>query len=333
MSRSQQLLAVADALLQTHAEWADGDSPMTEDFATAVDDTIEVFANGDLPSDCRELAAIVAHMESAWEVYKAEAAAQDDPNYLPSQAFWSLLHKLRSARIHTREGERHFTLETIEDLIVQKVSPTQICRMYGFVDEQGREQLWKLEEERQKPGTHTDRAKGWLPPQERRHREKQAKAQEALLRVNKRMTARINQVANKAKPAPEPWDELILAGNSAEQIATLKRCTVEEVYAKADELGLDRPPLNYNDSLANAEIKPVKEEAIASLTHGADRQPELSSDDDSTDDAEVEEFIISLVDQGSDDATIKEAVSQQYGRRINVRTIERIRKTLETTNS
>ncbi len=332
MSRTNELLAAVDSLLAIHADWADGDAPMSEEFASAVDDTIEVFADGDLPADCRQVAAIVLGLEEPWEAYKIEAAAQDDPQFLPPQSFWDRIAKLRDARIR-KDSERRFSLEKIPDLVAQKVSPAQICRMYGFVDDQGREQLWKLEEEIDRPGTHTNRSQGWLPPQERRHREKLAKSEEALQRLQQRMGVRINRAKHLQAPCPEPWEELLQSGLSAEQIATMKRCGVDEVYATADELGINRPPRNYNDSLAAAEIVPVKEEAVASLTHGANRAnrtepPETAADLEATDE-EMNEFIVSMIDQDLSDLAIKEAVTEKYGRSVDARRIKTLRKTLE----
>lgn len=337
--RSKQLGSAVDALLAIHLDWEQETQPMRPEFSEAIDDTIAAFADGDLPADCRDLAAVVLGMEETWEHYKEDAAMQDDEMFLPPNSFWQAMSKLRAIRSKPAASKR-YNLEPIKTLIEQKVSPGQICRMYGFVDDSGNEQLWMLEEEQKNPGTHTDRSKGWMPPQERRDLERQRKSDAALERLNKRMAARAKTAERKSKPAPESLRELVLGGTSAEQIALMKRMTVDEVYDQCEREGLDPPPLNYSESLAQAEIKPEKEERIASLTAGRNRMenpPNEAADDadaaadEGTDvsDAEVDELIINMIDEGATDRAIKERIQEQYGRKIYGNRIARMRATAE----
>lgn len=141
-----------------------------------------------------------------------------------------------------RDVKRAFALPTkrlpepIRDLM--ELNPpagdVQICRMYGFLHDDGSPDFIKLREEKDKPGTHYD-AKTWVHPADRRR----------MAELNERWAKRTPleqsfSQASEPKPqriAPESIEELLAQGVGSEQIAGMKGMLREEVITFAEQHG------------------------------------------------------------------------------------------------
>lgn len=252
-SRRKFLLDVVSNFFAARRAWVEtGPDHITRQLEEATNDLIDAWGEGDVPGELRRLERVVANeLRPAWEEFTDRANRTGDTRELPGQAFWAAVGSLERIEREARPQPRQI-IETIAELTAQKVSDNQICEIYGWKDDEGRPELWKLREERQNPGTHTA---DWISPAERRRREQEAKEEQIRERIRQREGQKLHRLT---APCKESLEELIEQGLSARQIAQMRRCTIEEVFAAADEAGLDRPPLEY-ESL-NAQRGPMDPE-------------------------------------------------------------------------
>ena len=122
--------------------------------------------------------------------------------------------------------------ESIKALVAQNVGDQQIALIYGFFKADGSLDIQKAREERETPGTHFDRSK-WVHPTQKR--------------MNAEVATKWSARARQSRPdfgsfepqiAPESIEELINQRVGSKQIAEMKQITVEEVRAKAAEMGV-----------------------------------------------------------------------------------------------
>lgn len=277
--RAKFLLAVVDTLITQHTAWVDdGDAHLiTEEFQTSVVESIEVFASGDVPANCRQLEQAILKMSEHWLIWANTVTTTGNENLLPSNAFWRSMETIVSARSRAMPRQLR-KLETIQTLDKQKVPDRQICKMYGWEGDDGEPtaaHLGMLDEERENPGKHTE---DMVHPLETKRLAEVARQQQIFDRVRKR---RENKISSITTPAPESWEELFRQQLSAKQIATMKRCTVETVYAKATELGLPKPSLEYNDVRTQQGIHNTPNESAQRMADGGRETPELLDGQDS----------------------------------------------------
>ncbi|MCP4535797.1 MAG: hypothetical protein GY832_01460 [Chloroflexi bacterium] len=238
--RRKHLFDVADAVALVHAEWSESDIPyITDPFQAAVDDMVEVFSTGDTPADCRVLNKEVETLTDSWNAWKKAAEVSGDTAAMPSQDFWFAMERVAAAR-QDAVPRQSVRLETIKELEKQGVNDNQICAIYEWFLSDGSADLDKLREEKAKPGTHT--GEGFVSPQERRRLKRQADQDAAVARARE---TREKKLEKMEAVAPESLEQLVTEGVSAEQIADMKNCTVEQVFADCDEAGIQRPMENY----------------------------------------------------------------------------------------
>lgn len=239
--RKQQLLAAIEAMTRVRDEWLDDDGKAVDETLEAVADVIELFRLGDMPGSLRDLERHVASLERLYRSYmeRFEEGVTDPPE----SAFWKAVDTVQSAAKSTRKMPRK-PLEKFAELDAQKVPDRQIALIYGFLDDDGQPNMQMVVEERRDPGRHTGQGSGWLDPRERADAALATQHDAANDRVQDRISARLAKVAAEA---PESWESLFTQGISARQMALMKRCEVADVMAKADELGLPHPPLDYAD--------------------------------------------------------------------------------------
>jgi hypothetical protein len=167
--RRSHLLLVIDEMFRRHEAWLlpDGPNEIPEPLTMAVEDAIAVYRQGAIPADLRKLADAVQAMATGWKAFEAEVARSGNPEQVPGGAFWALFEAVRDAR-KAATPQHPKRLEKLTKLEEQKVPDHQICRMYDWMDPDGRPQLWKLEEEREEPGKWT---KNLVSPAEKRRLE------------------------------------------------------------------------------------------------------------------------------------------------------------------
>lgn len=241
--RKRVMFATIDRLAAVHREWIDSDAMViTEAMGKAVMACEAVFSTGTIPGDCRPLTDRVLEMLDQWRKW-------DDDNkmsrheILPGNGFWKTLRNVFDAR-KAAAPARKAKLESIAQLSREKVGDAQICRIYDWVEEDGTPQLWKVREERAKPGTHTS---GPTAVDLRRQQAAEAERRETEAR-EKRLAEKV-KAANE--PAPEGLATLVEQGVSAGQIASMLKIDVDKVYRQCDELGLPLPPESYELPVAN----------------------------------------------------------------------------------
>lgn len=132
--------------------------------------------------------------------------------------------------------------EPIKDLFERdRVSLAQIAKIYGWFTSEGSPDIQKVSEELENPGAHYD-PKTWQHPSHitraRHFAEQWAKRCEERKNAIGRMAESPVDVPSTKPIAPEPLDDLIFQNVPREQIAKMKRISVEEVEARAEELGV-----------------------------------------------------------------------------------------------
>lgn len=219
---------------------------------------------------------------SAWGEACSKAADRTDPSGSP-EVWGAWTEVLRELTLRT-----YPLPEPIGALVNAKppVSPKQIAKIYGWLDESGQADTQKVQEEMTAPGTHFD-PKTWVHPSAKRFAaEMERKWAErakriATVRQTGRATSRPEPVAKRE--APESIEELIRQGVNSEQISKMKKVTRAHVRAVAAELGL---PLDGNvvaDVFRKGrpdsdEEKEVAEQAEAMRIAGINSHEELGGD-------------------------------------------------------
>lgn len=248
-TRQDHLFLVLDNLLAEHTAWADGpESQLASDdgFYRAVGEILELFGDGDIPGSLRVIERSVASLGVEWQEYLDRVDQFGDPNALPNTKFWKLIEMIRSQREEAAPGKR-FHLEPIAELIAQKVTHAQICKIYGWVDRHGRPELWKLQEEIAKPGTHV--GPDFIPPHEARRRAGEARQKQIARDLQDKINRKV-KTANE--PARESVEDLGRQGVYIRQIAKMKKLRPDEVTAELKALGIELPPMDAADALARA---------------------------------------------------------------------------------
>ncbi|HWA99417.1 MAG TPA: hypothetical protein VG713_13035 [Pirellulales bacterium] len=300
--RGQYLLAVVDNLLKVRNEWIEGEGARldeNEPLWQAIEETIEAFGEGAVPANCRKIESIVVReLKPAWSDWKNHrfGRSRNPVHELPGNGVWKTIEAIEDGRQEAK-ARKFPKPESVAELKSQKVSDAQICRIWGWVDSDGRPDFDKLREEIEEPGKHTS---NYVHPMEQRAKQQAAAEQKRLAEFRSRQR---NKLRTLTQPSKETTEDLIRQGVSASQIAKLRKITVDEVYAEADALGLPRPQLEYKDvRTARAPVEhEVPEEVERSMRHAsrAGRPAEADPDDDDFDDDEDGFGIDSEVDDGA----------------------------------
>ena len=237
--RATHLLAVIDHVLARRRDWIESDAPyVTEDVETAVDELVEVFSGGTIPGSCRAIEGQVSQLGRYWRDWKDQVAATGLSTILPSNDFWKAIERVAELREAAKPRPKR-RLETIQDLaVVQKVPAYQICDIYGWMDENGQPESWKIAEELAEPGKHTGPESGWVDPGEKKRLEGERKRAAIVARLAAKQDAKIARANLKA---PESLEELVGTDVPLHQIADILKTTEAAVLAECDRLGLDRP--------------------------------------------------------------------------------------------
>ena len=231
--RRNHLMLVLEHLQEVHHAWSEDNDVryLTQEFQDILDETVEVFASGDIPADCRKISQAVGELAGLWAKWK-ETGASAGEDYPTNNAFWAALEHVEDCRQKVVKRSP-VVLETLVELTRQKVSNRQICEIYGWVDSRGAPELWRLAEEREKPGTHL--GPGFVPPIERQAAEEEERKRQALERIRGK---RRQKMEDAPKKAPESLRQLAEEGVSVKQIADLKGMTVEAVMEECERLGV-----------------------------------------------------------------------------------------------
>jgi hypothetical protein len=143
--------------------------------------------------------------------------------------------------------------ESISELMKMAVPDEQICKMYGFLNEDGSIDLSKLSEEKAAPGTHYDR-KTWKPPHLKRQQAEVNQRWSHRQPVDYRPVSEQQIESQRGQVIdPTPIEDLVGLGVKSEQIARMKGMTIEAVqdYAAENGLPLDGKIIRPQDMTAD----------------------------------------------------------------------------------
>jgi hypothetical protein len=203
---------------------------------------------------------------------------------------------------------RPHKIEPIAQLLAERVDRQQIAKIYGWRHPDGSPNLDKLQEEINEPGKHYDPAT-FVHPKDKKFWE--GVEEKWFARVAAFEAGEDGQ-SRKVKPkkeAPESLDDLIIQGINAKQIAKMKHVDIDEVHARAAELGvaLDSSTLVYASYADAQRAAAAKQQAglqsaltIASINTHRD----LGQDQDSR--------IRAMLTDGVAPTTVVEALKPQF---------------------
>lgn len=135
--------------------------------------------------------------------------------------------------------------EPIKQLVSENVPRAQIAKIYGFRRPDGSADVVKLQEEIENPGKHYQ-PETWVHPRDQQFwAEITAKWAARCDKLDQAVEGRSQRPAKR--DALETVEELILQGVHAEQIAKMKRLSVDQVRTQAAEMGvsLDAQSVGY----------------------------------------------------------------------------------------
>lgn len=257
-SRQDHLFLVLDTFLADYRAWQEGpENTLSEKdpFWKTTEELIELFNDGDLPGRLRTAAATVEALGREWAEFLDRLDQYGDSKLLPNGKFWKLCDTLRAQR-EEAEPKRHFVLEPIHGptgLLAQKVPYKQICLIYGWMDDRGNPELWKLQEEIKEPDKWAANA---VHPLEKRRLEKEARDAQIVADLRNRTERKI-AIANE--PARESVEDLARQGVYVTQIAKMHKIRPDQVLAELKEKGIEAPAWDRAADMAKA-TKPVHPE-------------------------------------------------------------------------
>lgn len=260
----KQLLTKLEQACERVDEWDAASEPkinwrgattkaLSDQVLSAWDAVIELTYAEKIDQDARELVLEIDEMEDellAWA--RAFESRPDSVSPAGTEALWQ-----RWRCVRDRMKERKWPLpEPIADLTAQGVGDGQICRIYGWKNENGQPDFATLSKQREWERYQSDEKlrekwQGAKPqrqydPSTWQHPSKARHDAEIQRRWNGRDKGQWEPLASeppKAQPqeAPEPIEDLIAQGVPGAQVAKMKGVSVDYVYEIADQIdkGID----------------------------------------------------------------------------------------------
>lgn len=231
-----KLLDFVDRYLKEHDRWVDNKNrpEIDDDYAEAIEEMLSAFVGGDIPSDCRELAATVEILDAEYDAFCNRA---NQRKAYPAESFWRAFESFRAAREGSQE-EPLPPLPTIAQLRAEQVPDWQIAKLLGMVPTHDllypQKHAHLVQKELDAPGSVMDPGKGWCDPR-LRERNEHARA------VEEKHEALLAKKHGEHKEAdswscPFTIEELIAQGVGDEQTAKMHDVDVEVVAAARREL-------------------------------------------------------------------------------------------------
>lgn len=234
--RAAQLVLAARRMTDAHARFvADPELSNPPDyFFAACRDACEAFEAGDLPAMLRPLSE---RMDKLADKLAAYDRLDPQPND-PGEGFWAAFEGVLS--VMQAPARRLATLESIEDLTAQKVPDTQICKIYGFIDQWDRPRMDLLAKERAKPGSVTLSPDGvdgkpWRDPREK---DLEADFGTALADLLSQRGEYLPPVPPESPACPETIEQLFAQKVPEQQAARMLKLTVDQVAERYEALML-----------------------------------------------------------------------------------------------
>lgn len=252
---------------------------------------------------------------NAWERIERYIRMADEDGYIPTGAIWQAWDDLENfwlddSRIVLPD------IESLDQLLALKgMTNLQIAAIYEWEKDDGSPDLDRVNREiAKKP---EDRVKPTNPKQIKHDNA----WKELAAKIDHVRLLRDNRSGSATKEGPEEWAAMLRTpedggqGISARQIAGIKRCTIAQVYAKADEMGIPRPPLDYGVATVP---RPMPERVTSNADEyeaDLDAAAEITGSAINTEDPNEAAAIAEVLDfsaQGYDPST----VAQMTGRKV-----------------
>lgn len=198
---------------------------------------MQMFAEGDIPADCRELNQRVEEFDEQNADFD-EQQEQGDAVLMPNRKFFGAVELIAKA-LKGSEPRELPPLETIADLHEQKVGHDQIAKIYGFFDHNGEPMVGLVKRELAKPGCVLDTpgsvdGRDWRDP---RLADIEI-SEEPAIRRQAKSEAKRKKSADDEKPCPETAETLWEQGVTCDQAAKMLKIKPEAVKAMFD--GFDK---------------------------------------------------------------------------------------------
>jgi hypothetical protein len=227
-------------------------------------------------AEARQIGLAITNFANEWVRFTDLARADADVNPAGDSQLWSTYETIRSAT-----KKLSFKLpEPIDQLLNrEKVPAPQVALIYGFLHADGTPDVNMVQAELEKPGTHFD-PKTWVHPSQKSHDAEIARAWAKRSPANLPLSSYAAAEASAPEVAPEPLDMLIQQRVPVEQIATMKQIPVEEVEARARELGVilqDARNVYYPASKASAIVDQLAEDEAHKAAYDADQKAKAES--------------------------------------------------------
>jgi len=218
----------------------------------------------------------------AIEPLRAAVLGATEVGIVPPANLWREWDKLEEYYLSIQRQKAR-SLESLEELSrMTGITDSQIADMYGWTTETGAPDVERVIAEKRLPPAER---KTPTNPQQRRFDEEHAAR---VAKVNHCRQLRMTRLRVMTEPAPESWESLFEQGISAAQIADMKRCTIEQVFAEADARGIPRPAVDYH----GGRVAPIEHaEGYSDIPRGSAEDDDVGSggDDDPVASAQIAE--------------------------------------------
>lgn len=260
-NRRLDLLTTIDNLLQARESWAasNEDDVLSLDFCDSMESALTVWREGSIPGDLRPAADRFSVLEQHWTEWLMTSEAVNGRTASPPSGhpLWKTLDLIQVGRESVAEQEaREVQYQTpIAELVRQGVGDRQICWMYRAEWLEGARTgpgLWdwyrngpmiaKLAQEKAAPGCVIGDPVKFVPFHEVKRIETENRQRIAAERAGQLAQARQQRIS---QPDPTPLADLVAEGVSGQQIARMKRTTVEDIERQCREQGLPIPQRTY----------------------------------------------------------------------------------------
>lgn len=133
MERADILVGSILSVCRARDDWmASGAPRLTNSCAEAMDEMIAVWDDGDIPGECRPLFEVYPRIKAEWQAF-GEYMSEREPS--PKQSFWNVLAQMESILQASPDDWEAPPLESVRQLVEEKVSYRQICVIYSHEGE------------------------------------------------------------------------------------------------------------------------------------------------------------------------------------------------------
>lgn len=138
MSREDTLVAAVLSVCQLRDMWQESGQPrITNQLAEAIDDLVATYNDGDIPGECRSLFLVYPVLQKEWEQFAGPEGYASDKNPSPRPSLWRALEAMERLLIIKGEDYVPPMLETVSELVEQKVTYQQIAKIYSYATPTG----------------------------------------------------------------------------------------------------------------------------------------------------------------------------------------------------